>query len=120
MINDAPLGIPNRPTVSYITPTGCPSPHPTVHFSELKNLIIGLPDLPLDVKEFRFAEAFGTLRYSDPPLYCPFRGTKQTEHFAYASDMVIDCVIEFGKSGGWPTEIEAIKRMKAAILISIR
>lgn len=111
-------GIPNRPVASFLSPSGNAVAHPTVNSAQLKSLLMNLPGLPLDVKDVYFAERFGLLWHADLPFHCPF--ALKDQPFVYAGNLVLDCVVEFCKSGGWPTTAIAVKVMKAAVLMAIK
>jgi hypothetical protein len=128
VIQKADLGIPIRPLRCLVSPDDQSSlPHSSTSFSELKSILVGLPDLALDIQDVRPVDHMGLLRYFDLPMYNNFpksinkkAATDQTIPFSYALDYVVDVVIEFGKSGGWPQDNDAIKHMKGALLISIQ
>lgn len=87
-------------------------------FEELSTALRDLSDLPLHIKSI--APASDSLRYSS--TFIPGgRKTKQYHHLPEQTSFVTaaDVVITFEQSGKWPSDLQAIQKVKTAFLVQI-
>lgn len=116
---NANLELQHKPVAQfYSIEDGVSIPHPISSFSEFKSVLFGLSELPLAVREVRSADETGALHFADLPVYA----ASSVDSFIteVPASYVLECVVEFEKAGGWPTESQGIKWMKVALLVALR
>lgn len=87
-------------------------------YEELSSTLRGTEDLPLAIKAI--APASELLRYSS--TFIPgARKTKQYFHLPESTSHVdaADLVITFEQSGKWPTDLQAVQKVKLAFLVKV-
>jgi hypothetical protein len=92
--------------------------HPTRLYDTLKKYLLQLTDFPLQLKEVHCADTTGFSCFADLPLYIP--STREDVHKHMSLTIIIDCVLEFEKNAGWPSDVKGIFWMKIALLVALR